>query len=100
VIEDAELGVLALRSLLSGGTLRSGKGASMEDERIEQRQPEARANEREQEQQGLKPVTAGTTHGSEGTRPARRAGSPRLTLHRGTPPPRLDARPPEGHLQR
>lgn len=75
VMEDAELRVRRLRPFRSDGTFGAGQWAPMEHEGIEQRQLEAHAHESEQEQQSLKPVTAGTTHGRETTSPAHRSGS-------------------------
>lgn len=52
----------------------------MEDDRVEQRQPEAPAHEGEQKKKGLEPEPAGAHHDCEGTRPGARAGRACLTL--------------------
>ncbi len=92
VIEDAELRVRRLCPFRRDGTFGPGQWAPVEDEGIEQRQPEAHAHEGEQEQQSLKPVAAGGTHG--GKLPTRPAGREVPASHRSrhllTP---LDARP-------
>lgn len=86
MVENAELGVRRLCPFRRDGTLGPGERSPVEDERIEQRQPEARAHEGEQEQEGLEALTAGATHGREATSPAYRAGSPWLARDPWVPP--------------